>query len=114
LFCLYQALAHLVSDAARHYRTDPDRISSPRARNAARRSVSRIQAGFPRHRLRQAREHAWQELGRRVHDRPGRSSPPSHQTTHPPLPTRGDQPATRRVTHTITIHRLKPLPGKIT
>lgn len=47
LFCLYQALAHLVGDAARHYRIDPDRISFLRARNAARRSVSRIQAGFP-------------------------------------------------------------------
>lgn len=46
LFCLYQALAHLVGDAARHYRIDPDRISFLRARNAARRSVSRIQAGF--------------------------------------------------------------------
>jgi hypothetical protein len=29
-------------------------------------------------------------------------------------PARGDQPATRRVTHTITIHRVKPLPGMIT
>jgi len=47
LFCLYQALAHLIGDAARHYRIDPDRISFLRARNAARRSVSRIQAGFP-------------------------------------------------------------------
>jgi Insertion element 4 transposase N-terminal/Transposase DDE domain len=47
LFCLYQALAHLVGDAARHYRIDPDRISFLRARNAARRSVSWIQAGFP-------------------------------------------------------------------
>jgi len=47
LFCLYQALAHLVGDAARHYRTDPDRISFLRARNAARRSVPHIQAGFP-------------------------------------------------------------------
>jgi len=34
-------------DAARHYKIDPDRISFLRARNAARRSVSRIQAGFP-------------------------------------------------------------------
>jgi Insertion element 4 transposase N-terminal/Transposase DDE domain len=46
LFCLYQALAHLVGDAARHYRIDPDRVSFLRARNAARRSVSRIQADF--------------------------------------------------------------------
>ena len=46
LFCLYQALAHLAGDAARHYRIDPDRISFLRARNAARRSVPRIQAGF--------------------------------------------------------------------
>lgn len=43
LFCLYQALADLVGDAARHHRTDPDRISFLRARNAARRSVPRIQ-----------------------------------------------------------------------
>jgi hypothetical protein len=28
-------------------RTDPDRISFPRARNAARRSVPRVQADFP-------------------------------------------------------------------
>jgi hypothetical protein len=47
LFCLYQALAGLVGDAARHHRTDPDRISFLRARNAARRSVPRIQADFP-------------------------------------------------------------------
>jgi hypothetical protein len=47
LFCLYQALADLVGDAARHYRIDPDRISFLRARNAARRSVPRIQADFP-------------------------------------------------------------------
>jgi hypothetical protein len=47
LFCLYQALADLVGDAARHHRTDPDRISFLRARNAARRSVPRIQADFP-------------------------------------------------------------------
>lgn len=46
LFCLYQALAHLVGDAARHYRIDPGRISFLRARNAARRSVPRIQADF--------------------------------------------------------------------
>lgn len=46
LFCLYQALADLVGDAARHYRVDPDRISFLRARNAARRSVPRLQAGF--------------------------------------------------------------------
>jgi hypothetical protein len=47
LFCLYQALTDLVGDAARHYRIDPDRISFLRARNAARRSVARIQADFP-------------------------------------------------------------------
>jgi Insertion element 4 transposase N-terminal/Transposase DDE domain len=47
LFCLYQALAELVGDAARHYRIDPDRVSFLRARNAARRSVPRIQADFP-------------------------------------------------------------------
>src|SRR6266545_2413491 len=47
LFCLYQALADLVGDAARHYRIDPDRVSFLRARNAARRSVPRIQADFP-------------------------------------------------------------------
>jgi len=47
LFCLYQALAHLVGDAARHHRVDPDRISFLRARNTARRSVSRIPADFP-------------------------------------------------------------------
>jgi hypothetical protein len=47
LFCLYQALADLIGDAARHHRSDPDRISFLRARNAARRSVSRIEAGFP-------------------------------------------------------------------
>jgi hypothetical protein len=47
LFCLYQALADLVGDAARHYRIDPDRISFLRVRNAARRSVPRIQADFP-------------------------------------------------------------------
>lgn len=47
LLCLYQALAELVGDAARHHHLDPDRISFLRARNAARRSVSRIQADFP-------------------------------------------------------------------
>ena len=47
LFCLYRALTDLVGDAARHYRIDPDRISFLRARNAARRSVPRIQADFP-------------------------------------------------------------------
>ncbi|HEX8348136.1 MAG TPA: hypothetical protein VF657_25905 [Actinoplanes sp.] len=47
LFCLYQALADLIGDAAQHLRTDPDRISFLRARNAARRSVPRIEAGFP-------------------------------------------------------------------
>jgi hypothetical protein len=47
LFCLYQGLADLIGDAARHHRTDPDRISFLRARNAARRSVPRIQADFP-------------------------------------------------------------------
>jgi len=46
LFCLYQALADLVGDAARHHRVDPDRISFLRARNTARRSVSRIPADF--------------------------------------------------------------------
>jgi len=46
LFCLYQGLADLIGDAARHHRSDPDRISFPRARNAARRSVPQIQAGF--------------------------------------------------------------------
>jgi hypothetical protein len=47
LFCLYQALADLVGDAARHHRVDPDRISFLRARNTARRSVPRITADFP-------------------------------------------------------------------
>jgi hypothetical protein len=47
LLCLYQALADLVGDAARHHRVDPDRISFLRARNTARRSVSRITADFP-------------------------------------------------------------------
>jgi hypothetical protein len=47
LFCLYQALADLVGDAARHHRVDPDRISFLRARNTARRSVPRIPADFP-------------------------------------------------------------------
>jgi hypothetical protein len=47
LLCLYQALTDLVSDAARHHRVDPDRISFLRARNAARRSVPRIPADFP-------------------------------------------------------------------
>lgn len=47
LLCLYQALADLVTDAARHHRVDPDRISFLRARNTARRSVSRITADFP-------------------------------------------------------------------
>ena len=47
LFCLYQALADLVGDAARHHRVDPDRISFLRARNTARRSVSRIPADSP-------------------------------------------------------------------
>lgn len=47
LLCLYQALADLVGDAARHHRVDPDRISFLRARNTARRSVSRIPADFP-------------------------------------------------------------------
>lgn len=47
LFCLYQALADLIGDAARHLRTDPDRISFLRARNAARRSVPRIPADSP-------------------------------------------------------------------
>lgn len=47
MLCLYQALAHLISDAARHHRVDPDRISFLRARNAARRSVPRIRADFP-------------------------------------------------------------------
>jgi hypothetical protein len=75
LFCLYQALADLVGDAARHHRVDPDRISFLRARNTARRSVTRIPADFPPHQLQRARERAFQELGRRVSDRPGRSSP---------------------------------------
>jgi Insertion element 4 transposase N-terminal/Transposase DDE domain len=47
LLCLYQALADLVGDAARHHRVDPDRISFLRARNTARRSVPRIPADFP-------------------------------------------------------------------
>jgi hypothetical protein len=47
LFCLYQALADLVGDAARHHRVDPDRISFLRARNTARRCVPRIPADFP-------------------------------------------------------------------
>lgn len=47
LLCLYQALADLVGDAARHHRVDPDRISFLRARNTARRSVPRISADFP-------------------------------------------------------------------
>lgn len=47
LLCLYQALADMVGDVARHHRVDPDRISFLRARNTARRSVSRITADFP-------------------------------------------------------------------
>jgi len=47
LLCLYQGLAGLVADAARHHRVDPDRISFLRARNTTRRSVSRIPADFP-------------------------------------------------------------------
>jgi hypothetical protein len=46
LLCLYQALAELVGDAARHHHIDPDQISFLRARNTARRSVSRIPADF--------------------------------------------------------------------
>ncbi|WP_433529228.1 transposase domain-containing protein [Micromonospora sp. CA-263727] len=74
LFCLYQALAHLVSDAARHYRIDPDRISFPRARNAARRSAPRIQRTFS-------------PSPDATRPRPARTiQPPSHQTTHQPQP----------------------------
>lgn len=47
LLCLYQALAQLIGDAAKHHHIDPGRISFLRARNAARRSVTRITADFP-------------------------------------------------------------------
>lgn len=47
LLCVYQALSHLRTDAAAHHQVDPDRISFTRVRNAARRSVSRIDAAFP-------------------------------------------------------------------
>lgn len=97
LLCLYQALADLVGDAARHHRVDPDRISFLCARNTARRSVSRIRADFPPHQLNLARERAWQELGRRVHDRPGRSSPRATKRHTHRYPSRGDRPPTRRV-----------------
>lgn len=99
LFCLYQALADLVGDAARHHRVDPDRISFLRARNTARRSVSRIPADFPPQQLRAARERAWRELGRRLHDRPGRSSPRATTRHTHRYPSRGDRPPTRRVEH---------------
>jgi len=112
LFCLYQALADLVGEAARHHRVDPDRISFLRARNTARRSVSRIPADFPPHQLLHARERAWTELGRRVHDRPGRSSPRATTRHTHRYPARGDRPPTRRVEHTITLHRVKPLPAR--
>jgi hypothetical protein len=112
LLCLYQALADLVGDAARHHRVDPDRISFLRARNTARRSVPRIPADFPPHQLQHARERAWQELGRRVHDRPARSSPRATKRHTHRYPARGNRPPTRRVEHTITLHRLKPLPAK--
>jgi hypothetical protein len=111
LYCLYQALADLVGDAARHHRVDPDRISFLRARNTARRSVSRIPADFPPHQLRLVRERAFQELGRRVHDRPGRSSPRATTRHTHRYPARGDRPPTRRVEHVITLHRVKPQPA---
>jgi len=67
----------------------------------------------PPQRLRRARKRAWTELGRRTHDRPGRSSPRATRRRTHRYPARGEQPATRRVTHTITLHRVKPLPAKI-
>ncbi len=99
LFCLYRALAHLVGDAARHHRVDPARISFLRARNTARRSASRIPTDLPPHQLQHARERTWTELGRRVHDHPGRSSPRAATRHTHRYPARGDRPPTRRVTH---------------
>lgn len=60
------------------------------------------------------RHPTWTELGRRTHDRPGRSSPRATKRRTHRYPARGDQPASRRVTHTITLYRVKPLPAKIT
>jgi hypothetical protein len=45
--CLYQALADQSATPPAHHRVDPDRISFLRARNTARRSVTRIPADFP-------------------------------------------------------------------
>jgi hypothetical protein len=42
LLSLYQALADLISDAARYHHIEPDRIRFLRARNTGRRSGSRI------------------------------------------------------------------------
>ncbi|WAX76638.1 hypothetical protein [Streptomyces sp. KMM 9044] len=109
LLCLYQALRSLITRAAVIAGVDPTRISFPPVLDAVNDSVT---TAFPPEHLAQALKFFIADLPRWViGDRPDRTAPIKTKRPNLRYQTRSSEdPGTRLVTHTLTLHPLEPRP----